>query len=74
MEYGGVNSGECSIEGCHTKAHSKGICMKHYTRQRSGKIYPTECTKANCNKKFYAKGLCEGHYMHQRKINIIWRG
>jgi hypothetical protein len=68
------NSGKCSVEGCTTKARSKGLCFKHYHRalrhngDTSDRPRITRiCTIEGCGGKVYAKGLCRKHYNWARR-------
>ena len=69
-----VNIGPCSVDGCHTKSVSKGMCQKHYRRKflygdtssvlKSGpKPKPkVECAAEGCKKVSSAGGFCMPHY------------
>lgn len=59
----------CTVEGCTNKLKSRGMCAKHYERNRLyGDVnirFPNQqlyCTVENCYNKHVAKGLCQMHY------------
>jgi hypothetical protein len=72
----------CSVEHCESRAHAKGLCTKHYQRQkRTGTTAPrpTECTVDGCGGAPYGQGLCSKHWQRQRRrgttdpINLLER-
>jgi len=56
---------ECSVEGCDNRAHSKGLCMKHYLRLRK-ENRTVECSVEGCDDHDFCKGLCIKHYKRFR--------
>ena len=64
----------CTVNGCHTISHSKGLCMKHYQRnRRSGTTAqrpPSLCTYPGCTAPRHAAGHCMAHYQAMRRLNI----
>lgn len=65
---------ECSIDGCHSRAESRGWCPKHYVRWKvtgdpsktkpvgRRKKVPTPCVVENCDMLERSRGLCSRHY------------
>lgn len=67
---------QCSIEGCDSKVHAKGLCSKHYNRiirngdliLRKRKLKPTRyCEIEGCNNKHYTNGYCQMHYRRLKR-------
>jgi hypothetical protein len=60
--------GKCTVKGCTSKEHCKGLCFRHYQRARrhdgdtSDRPRITICTIEGCGGKVSAKGLCAKHY------------
>lgn len=64
---------KCSVEGCESFVHSKGMCSKHYYHQRRygspfPKDYPTACSMPECSLPYHGKGLCKKHYLAQWNV------
>ncbi|RME29417.1 MAG: hypothetical protein D6806_01415 [Deltaproteobacteria bacterium] len=62
----------CSVEGCDQPARAKGLCSRHYQRQRyaerrkegAGTVRGTgTCEVEGCEEKIYAKNMCSKHFM-----------
>jgi hypothetical protein len=60
--------GPCSVEGCETKKHAAGLCLKHYHRQRTWGTTdkpPAEpvksCAVEGCEKSVKSRGWCGMH-------------
>ena len=56
----------CSVDGCETKHHARGLCWMHYNRQRQASPAP-ECSIDGCDKRAYKRGWCAMHYKRWRK-------
>lgn len=65
----------CSVDGCETKQRCKGLCNKHYIRQRNHgdptfRIKPEgrqTCSVDGCVKFVAGGGLCNNHYMRNKR-------
>lgn len=65
---------KCAEEGCDNPVFSRGLCQKHYSRQRRHgglerirQSLPEKCTHpAGCDQRPVAKGLCGFHYQQDR--------
>lgn len=63
----------CEIDGCANKFLARGLCSKHYWRnKRAGtlppkKAYPTHCAVEDCEADAKAKGYCGPHYDRLRR-------
>jgi 5-methylcytosine-specific restriction endonuclease McrA len=70
----------CSIEGCNTRAHSRGWCNRHYLRWHSHgdptfTKLPVErqdhagkvCAVADCGRQRRKRDWCANHYAHWRR-------
>lgn len=57
----------CSVEGCESSAHGRGLCNKHYLRAKFSDPNRPRCSVNGCSKPVKARGLCAMHYA--RKIN-----
>lgn len=60
---------KCSVSGCVSEAHCRGLCLLHYHRSRTGYLGPAgyknkgqNCTEANCSNPAYCRTLCTLHY------------
>lgn len=59
----------CSIDGCDSAVHAKGLCKKHYDKlcyyethlYKEPKL-ENKCNIEECDNKHYAKGYCKKHY------------
>ena len=64
----------CSADPCDAPHYAKGLCKKHYDRQRRrGTLFewdppatPT-CSISGCSRTHYANGICKLHYDRVRK-------
>jgi len=63
----------CSHADCDEPVRAKGLCAKHYQRQRyakkraetprtSGRGFG-ECSLEGCERKVHARGMCGAHFM-----------
>lgn len=61
----------CEEQGCPDKAMRRGLCPRHYDRNRDREItagtwqpreIPEFCTIENCGNKHESRGLCSKHY------------
>lgn len=67
--------GTCSIEGCGGAVAARGLCTKHYARQRRNGTTDTVyrrtdvpwCTIPGCDRPTEARGLCLMHYSRARR-------
>ena len=60
----------CSQSDCERVQYAKGLCHRHYQRQKAGlPLTPPRtrgtCTFEGCDLPHCAKGLCRGHYSQQ---------
>lgn len=54
---------ECKRKGCNSKVIAKGLCSKHYQKQRFLKANKKKyCESYNCYAEAKIKGLCKHHY------------
>ena len=61
----------CTWSSCANAGYCKGLCQKHYTQLRRGKLGRTKeetaqfefCQIDGCDSKHQAKGMCNSHYM-----------
>lgn len=69
----------CSVDGCENAVSAKGLCPKHYYRnKRYGNPnlvrFPwredRSCSIFNCTEEHEAKGYCKAHYMVIRKFGV----
>lgn len=56
----------CSEPDCQNKPHARGLCAKHYRRERAARndLY---CGRAGCDKLVWADELCRSHYDRRRR-------
>jgi len=58
----------CDIDGCDGEHTARGLCMKHYVRQRRAGLLPAiqerriGCSIDSCQAKHLARGYCRAHY------------
>lgn len=53
----------CKEVGCNNKIHAKGLCSKHYQRERKRILSGSSCCIENCNnKRSYSDGRCTKHH------------
>lgn len=68
---------KCSVEGCDRDVYARGMCTKHYQRERSRqhvagtwqniiRTAPSVCTVEGCDNKAKSRGLCSKHYQAHR--------
>lgn len=65
----------CTVDGCLSKRLAKGLCSKHYERQRrhgTTDLMPrvfkrSRCSVESCESDSFAKNLCTMHYQRSRK-------
>jgi hypothetical protein len=58
-----VGRATCSEAGCTDLSTAKGLCQRHYDRQRGSKRTTTRtCSRAGCDGGVKARGLCPKHY------------
>lgn len=63
----------CSVDGCERPCSSKGLCRRHYERNRQGlpnepqmRQRPTGlCSVSECSVPAKVKGMCRPHYSRQ---------
>lgn len=69
----------CVVEGCNRKQNARGLCPKHYYRNKTygdpNKVrHPwredRSCSVPKCLEEHEAKGFCRKHYMVIKKFNI----
>ncbi len=60
----------CMIEGCQEPARARGLCSRHYQKQRYEEKRMTQpkrgsgtCSVENCSEKVYANEMCSRHFM-----------
>ena len=67
------------VDSCKDKANAKGLCPKHYYRNKrygdpNTVRFPwredRSCSIPNCKEEHEAKGYCKAHYMLVRKFKI----
>jgi hypothetical protein len=58
----------CSVEGCDRDSKSKGLCAKHYQKQRNAGTTPKikkfnvkPCNAAGCEENALRLGFCQKH-------------
>lgn len=56
---------ECSYEQCGNPVFARGICRKHYERERLETAAP--CSFVGCANKAYRGDLCSEHYRERQK-------
>lgn len=56
---------ECSYANCGNPVFSRGICRKHYEKERLETAAP--CSISGCEKKAYRGDLCSDHYRAKQK-------
>jgi len=56
---------ECSAEECNREAKSRGMCSKHWQRDRISGLPP--CAIDGCERNQLARSLCGTHYSRLRK-------
>lgn len=56
---------ECSHANCGNPVFSRGICRKHYEKERLETAAP--CSISGCEKKAYRGDLCSEHYRAKQK-------
>lgn len=57
----------CSVGGCETESHVKGLCSRHYREERIQNA--PKCSVEDCETGVHAKGLCSRHYIEERVQN-----
>lgn len=70
-----TSAGVCSIDGCGNKVQARGLCAKHYQRQRRNGTTDTvyrqtglrECSIEGCTNIADSQGLCLMHYSRKRR-------
>lgn len=64
-------TGICAVDGCGKPVQAKGLCTKHYQRQRRHgsptvalrpRYEGVECSVDGCGRQAYSNGLCRLHY------------
>ncbi len=55
---------ECTYEKCGNPVFARGICRKHYDRERLAKADP--CSIDNCTAPASKRGMCDSHYQAWR--------
>ena len=69
----------CSVDGCENKMSARGLCPKHYYRNKTYGDPNTvrfpwredrSCSIPNCPNEHEAKGYCKVHYLVMRKFKI----
>ena len=62
-------AGICSVEGCGCEQRAKGLCGRHYARQRrhDGLLKRQTCTYQGCMTVQARHGLCQMHAYRQEK-------
>jgi hypothetical protein len=62
---------QCYVDGCDRDAHAKGMCSKHYARNRDygDPLHPyiarperMKCMVPNCDRGIRHLGMCRPHY------------
>lgn len=65
----------CSVEGCDKPARARGLCSRHYQRQRNAERRRAEgeqdlprrghgqCQVEGCQEVIYARQMCSKHFM-----------
>lgn len=62
----------CSVDGCKGTANAKGLCQRHYDRQRGAQRRSTSvCSRADCGVKVKARGLCPKHYSELQRRGAL---
>lgn len=56
---------ECSYGECGNPVFARGVCRKHYERERLATASP--CSVLNCTAKSTKRGMCDSHYQAWRK-------
>lgn len=59
-----MDKGTCSVEDCGTAAAKRGMCKRHYNRQRVAEADP--CITDGCEQRSRCRGLCNKHYHRSR--------
>ncbi len=61
---------KCTVEGCQEPARARGLCSRHYQKQRYEEKHQAqarrgtgECSVENCHEKVYANDMCSRHFM-----------
>ena len=72
---------KCKLNDCDNWYFARGLCNKHYSQVRAGKLPeslledsrnnkpkpPEFCTIENCNRKHFASGLCRTHHRWKKQ-------
>lgn len=56
---------QCQIDSCSVVIAAKGLCMRHYYRQRAAQPaspQARQCPKNRCKLPIWALGYCRNHY------------
>lgn len=56
---------ECKTQGCNNVVFSRGLCRKHYERERLATASP--CSVAECNRQSHRADMCDYHYRKHLK-------
>lgn len=72
--------GVCSIENCQAKIVARGLCAKHYMREKRSNTtsvgFKRQCSVEECQGNYMALGFCELHYKRYKRYgrtNVILR-
>lgn len=66
-----MNSKTCSVSGCDGKYCARGLCSKHYQRERLGELGAmSRCSVDSCDNPERAAGLCSTHYDKRGSVDI----
>lgn len=60
----------CSVEGCERKHYGKGLCSKHYARNRR-RNNTRRCSVDGCLRAYVSSGYCGAHYRRYLKSGDV---